>query len=331
MKLVTFAIDTPIGQLRRVGVQAPTDIIIDATAARIALLELLCPPSTALRVGTAQVPPEMIDILASGPQGLNWIRESVDSALSLGQKKTAGGQRTIYAFDEVKLLAPIPRPPGLSNFNAWPDHIKHANSTAKGFQLGVPDKAKGPQSYWKGNADSFAGPGTVLELPDYATELDVECELVAIVGTGGKNLSIEQAQEAIAGYSIMNDVSAREIQFREMRDGRGPSKGKDFDGGNVLGPCLVTADEIGDPQSLDFSLHVNGEKWSEQNASGMAFTFPQMLAYLSRGQTIHPGHVITGGSYFGGSGLDLKRKFHPGDVIELQISKIGSLVSTMGG
>lgn len=331
MKLVTFEVETAVGRIRRIGVDIGNGIV-DATAARIAFLESTCPAATASRVGAAQVPPDMRQLLASGSVGLDWVRESLEAVHSRGRDRTAEGQKTLYAPADIKLLAPIPRPAALSAFNAWPDHIKSANSNKSvGIQLGVPDASKGPQSYWKGNADSFVGPGTVLEPPEYATELDVECELVAIIGTGGKNLSVEQAEKAIAGYSIFNDVSAREIQFREMRDNRGPAKGKDFDGGNVLGPCIVTSDEIGDPRSLTLSLHVNGEQLSSATGENMAFSFPQIVSYLSWGQTLHAGHVITAGSYSGGTGLDLGRKFKPGDVIELRVAKIGSLFSTIGG
>lgn len=330
MRLVTFAVDTPVGEMHRVGVDTPAGIV-DATAARIALLERSLPAATAARVGAAQVPPDMIAVLGSGKAGLGWIREAVDAIAGAGRERNHLGQRLLHGAGDVRLLAPVPRPPGLTNFNAWPEHIKHSNSTIPTLNLGVPDAARGPQSYWKGNPCSFVGPDTVLEPPPYAKELDVECELVAIIGTGGRNLSVEEAESAIAGYSILNDVSAREQQFKEMKDGRGPSKGKDFDGGNVLGPCIVTADEIGDPRKLEFSLHLNGERLSGQDGSGMAFSFAQMVSYLSLGQTLYPGHVVTGGSYYGGCGLDLKRSFKPGDVIELKISKIGTLRSTMGG
>jgi len=326
MKLCTFSLWTPIGKLQRVGVKTDAGVL-DVTAARISFLEKMMPYATASRVGTAQAPADMIAILAGGATAVDWIEEAIRDILSRGTTETSAGERTLYDIGAITLLAPVPRPPALTNFNCWPAHIQHAN--AEGFSLAIPDKDTGPQSFWKGNADSITGPGVTLEYPPYANILDVECELVAIVGTGGKNLSESQAEAAIAGYTIMNDVSVREIQMLEMKSGRGPAKGKDFDRAYPLGPWLVTADEIGDARDLTLSLSVNNEEWSSAHSRDMAFTFPQMLSYVSQGQTIHPGHIISGGSYPGGSGFDLERTLAPGDLVELKISRIGSLINTL--
>jgi 2-keto-4-pentenoate hydratase/2-oxohepta-3-ene-1,7-dioic acid hydratase in catechol pathway len=150
------------------------------------------------------------------------------------------------------------------------------------------------------------------------------------VGVGGRDLDLAQAGRAIAGYTILNDVSARDIQRVEKKAGRGPSKGKDFDGGNVMGPWLVTPDEVGDIRSLRCSLHINGEEVSGQGSEAMVWDFAEMLSYLSLGQTIYPGQIISGGCYPRGSALDLDRTLHPGDRIELRISRIGSLHCRIG-
>jgi 2-keto-4-pentenoate hydratase/2-oxohepta-3-ene-1,7-dioic acid hydratase in catechol pathway len=326
MKLCTFSLWTPLGMIQRVGVKTDTGVI-DTAAARISFLERLMPYAAASRVGAAQAPTDMIALLAGGPVTLEWIEEATQDILARGVLETSAGERTVYELGAITLLAPVPRPPGVSNFSSWPAHIKHANSA--GFSLAIPDKDQGPQSFWKANADSVTGPGTTLDYPPYATALDVECELVAIVGTGGKNLSEDHAAAAIGGYTIMNDVSVRDVQIREMKSGRGPSKGKDFDRAYPMGPWLVTADEIGDVADLTLSLSVNNERWSSAHSSEMAFSFPQMLAYLSQGQTVLPGHVISSGSYPGGSGFDLERGLNPGDLVELSISRIGSLINTL--
>lgn len=327
MKLGTFEVATPLGEMRRIGVQHAKGVI-DATAARIAFLERSLPGPAAERVGAAQVPPDMIALLGSGQVALDWIAEAVLSVLARGQAATARRGRIVYAETDIRLIAPVPRPPGVANFSAWPAHT--AAGAAKGFNLKAAEEGTGVMPYWKGNPDSYVGPGAVLEFPPYADELDVECELVCIVGTGGRDLGPEAATHAIAGYTIVNDVSARDIQRAEMKTGRGPSKGKDFDTGNVMGPWIVTRDEAGDPRGLHLSLHVNGEQLSESDATGMMWDFPQMLSYLSRGQTVHPGQVISSGCYAGGSALDLDRHLKPGDLVELRISKIGSLINRIG-
>lgn len=327
MKLGTFTVSTPLGPIRRIGVQHPLGII-DATAARIALHEHRLPRAAAERVGEAEVPADMITLLGSGDPALAWIEEAIDALASRGQAHRAGGQRLIYAESDITLLAPVPRPPGVANFSVWPAHT--ATGAAHGFNLSRAPEESGVKPYWKGNPDSYVGPGVTLEFPPYATELDVECELVCIVGTGGKNLNAETAERAIAGYTIVNDASVRDIQREEMKTGRGPSKGKDFDTGNVMGPWIVTRDEIGDPRGLHLSLHVNGQQLSESDGSGMVWTFPEMLAYLSMGQTVHPGQVISAGCYAGGSAMDLDHHLKPGDWVELRISKIGSLINRIG-
>jgi 2-keto-4-pentenoate hydratase/2-oxohepta-3-ene-1,7-dioic acid hydratase in catechol pathway len=324
MKLCTFVVETPLGRQRRVGVVAERSVI-DATAAREALLERQLPASAAERVASAQVPPDLIAIIGSGALGLEWVAEAVEHVSHTGAEATGGGKRIRHDLQATALLAPIPHPPGIACFTTWKAHIE--DSAGKGFALKFPEEGSEIRPYYKGNPDSVSGPGAVLELPCYAKELDVECELAAVVGVGGKDLSVEQARAVIAGYCIFNDVSVREIQVREMQTGLGPTKGKDQDGGNVLGPWLVTADEVGDPRGLEMSLHVNGEKWSGYQTRHMAWEFADLLSYLSRGQTVRPGHIVTSGCYPGGSALDLGRKLRRGDLVELRISKLGSLAN----
>lgn len=327
MKLCTFEIKTPLGKIRRVGVQTARGIV-DATAARITFLEKSLPLAAAERVGSAQVPPDMVALIGTGARAIEWIAEALDAVSASGREETAAGQRLFYGEKDVSFLAPVPRPAGVANFSVWPEHSKLA--AARGFHV-TPNEADATvKPYWKGNPDSFVGAGTDLEFPPYAEELDVECELACVVGIGGKDLDRAAAEKAIAGYTIVNDVSAREIQRIEKKAGRGPSKGKDFDGGNVMGPWLVTPDEVGDPRSLRMSLHLNGEEVSGSDTSSMVWDFAEMLSYLSMGQTVYPGQIISGGCYPRGSAMDLDRKLKPGDMVELRISKIGSLVNRIG-
>jgi 2-keto-4-pentenoate hydratase/2-oxohepta-3-ene-1,7-dioic acid hydratase in catechol pathway len=327
MKLASFAVATLLGEQRRVGVVSGAGLL-DATAARIALLERNLPKSAAARVGEAQVPADMLDLIAMGDPGLDWVREAVAEAEARGQERNANGQRLRYAMGEVRLLAPVPRPPGIANFSCWPAHQKAG--AERGSVLKPAEDGTGILPYWKGNPDSYVGPGTVLRPPSYAETLDIECEFVAIVGTGGKNLGRDAAHRAILGYTIVNDTSARQRQMLEMKTGRGPAKGKDFDGGNVMGPWIVTKDELGDVRGQRLSLVVNGEELSSASSADMTWDFEDMLGYLSLEQTIRPGHVISSGCFHRGCGLDLGRTWHPGDVVELHVSGIGALVNPIG-
>jgi 2-keto-4-pentenoate hydratase/2-oxohepta-3-ene-1,7-dioic acid hydratase in catechol pathway len=329
MKLATFAVPTPLGDQRRIGVVTLAGIL-DATAARAALLERDLPRAAAQRVATAQVPPDMLDLIAMGEPGLDWVREAVAAVESRGQETTAGGQRVVYTMASVQLLAPIPRPPGVANFSCWPAHQKAG--AERGSSLKPADEGSGILPYWKGNPDSYVGPGSVLRPPSYSTgeDLDVECEFVAIVGTGGRDLDLDAARRAIVGYTIVNDGSARKRQMLEMKSGRGPAKGKDFDGGNVMGPWIVTRDELADPRAQRLSLALNGEELSSASSADMSWDFEEMLRYLSLDQTVMPGQVISAGCYHRGCGLDLARVWKPGDVVELRVSGIGGLITTIG-
>lgn len=327
MKLCTFVVATVAGRLERVGVVTAVGVI-DAGAAREAFLSRSLSPAAAERVATAQVPPDLTLIVGAGAAALDWVREAVDFVVGAGVAETASGRQIVYREDAIALQAPIRRPPGIACFATWKAHIE--DSAGKGFALKFPAEGSEIRPYYKGNPDSVIGPESTLEFPAYAQALDVECELAAVVGRGGKDLTPDQAQAAIAGYCIFNDVSVRDIQAREMELGLGPTKGKDQDAGNVFGPWLVTADEVGDPRDLTMALWVNGVEWSSYPAGKMAWTFADLLSYLSRGQTVHPGHLLTSGCFPGGSALDMNRTLAAGDLIEMKISRLGTLRNRIG-
>jgi len=327
MKLCSFGVKTPLGLIERVGVYTEQGVV-DATAARQAWLERSMPLAAAQRVGAAQVPTDMIALIGSGQIALEWVREAVDALFLHGADTTSEGIRTLYQPADIQLLAPVKRPPAIVNFSVWPAHS--ASAASLGIELAANTAQALVKPYWKGNPDAVVGPETLLQRPPYAEVLDVECELVCIVGTGGRDLDRAAAQRAIVGYSIMNDVSARERQSAEMKFGRGPSKGKDFDNGYPLGPWIVTADELGDTKQLRMSLLVNGVEHSACDTKDMIWDFPEMLSYLSIGQTVQPGLVISGGCYPGGSAHEVGVHLKSGDRVEMRISKIGSLINTIG-
>jgi 2-keto-4-pentenoate hydratase/2-oxohepta-3-ene-1,7-dioic acid hydratase in catechol pathway len=144
-----------------------------------------------------------------------------------------------------------------------------------------------------------------------------------VIGRKGRNIKASDAGEYIAGYTVMNDFSARDIQRKEMKVRLGPAKGKDWC--TAIGPVLVTPDEIGDPYNLRMTARVNGVSWSEGNSGTMYWKFEQMIEFLSKDDTIFPGDLIGSGTVGGGCGLELDRWVQPGDVIELEIEKIGVL------
>ncbi|MGC2762349.1 MAG: fumarylacetoacetate hydrolase family protein [Candidatus Binatus sp.] len=178
--------------------------------------------------------------------------------------------------------------------------------------------------YYKCNRMSVVGPDEEVIWPHYAHVLDYELELAAVIGKRGVDISRERAREHIFGYTIFNDVSARDYQMREMTGSLGPAKGKDFDTGNILGPCIVTADEI-EPYSLTMTARVNGEQLSRGSSSTMHHRFEDCIAHVSQSETLYPGELICSGTVGGGCGLEHGRLLAPGDTVELEIEKIGVL------
>ena len=160
--------------------------------------------------------------------------------------------------------------------------------------------------------------------PSYTKKLDYELEFGIYIGKEGKNIKADDAPEYIAGYTIFNDVSARDVLQEEVSMFLGPAKGKGLDTGNVMGPCLVTPDEL-DISDLQMIARINGETWSEGSTSDMYWSFPKIIEYISRSETLYPVDFIGSGTVANGCGDELDRWIQPGDIIELEVEGIGIL------
>ncbi len=242
------------------------------------------------------------------------------------------------------LLAPVPRPRSIRDFMAFEKHIVQATRTVAKWRfaplavldgwaerlrgralIGAPKVWYERPVYYKSNPFSVVGPEAEVHWPKYTNKLDYELEFGAFIGRPGRDILKEHARRHIAGYTIFNDFSARDIQLREMQGRLGPAKGKDFDTGNAMGPYLVTPDEVPDPYNLTMVARVNGEPWSRGNSGDMHFTFEDMIAYVSQDETLHPGEFIGSGTVGNGCGLELDRWLQPGDMVELEVEHLGVL------
>jgi 2-keto-4-pentenoate hydratase/2-oxohepta-3-ene-1,7-dioic acid hydratase in catechol pathway len=232
---------------------------------------------------------------------------------------------TVSEVTGARLLAPL-RPRSLRDFLAFEGHLKGAFD-----RLGkaIPAEWYDIPAFYKGMPDTVIGPEDLLPWPWYCEKLDHELEIAVVIGKPGKNIPRERAAEHIFGYTLWNDMSARDIQKRELPVGMGPCKAKDWDGSNVLGPCIVTPDEI-DITDLRLTVRVNGETWGGDTTARMHHTFADMIAYASMDQTLHTGEVLGSGTATGGSGLELDRWLQPGDVIEMEAEGIGILRNRVG-
>jgi 2-keto-4-pentenoate hydratase/2-oxohepta-3-ene-1,7-dioic acid hydratase in catechol pathway len=304
LKLCTFEVRTPLGRFDRLGVVTPRGIV-DINFAAAALLARRGEPRPE-RLAAVLAPANLLEFLEQGQSALTCAREVIDAGL----KEGLHGETLLWNPDEVRLRAPLPNPPSLRDFYAFEQHVK------TGFERrGEPMPPEWYQMpvYYKGDPRNILGPDDDVLWPSFTEKFDYELELAAILGRSG----------CIAGFTVINDFSARDIQKREMAVRLGPAKGKDW--ATALGPVLVTTDEIGDPYNLRMTARVNGELWSEGNSGSIYWKFEQMIEFLTRGDAVYPGDVIGSGTVGGGCGLELNRWVKPGDVIELEIEKIGVL------
>lgn len=323
MKLVTFEVSTSVGRFQRIG-GLENDDIIDLTSARVLMLVEKMSADAARRIANGLMPPSMLALLEAGDFGFDLAREAVEHVVSLRADSSLlgpNGEQVIFRRNEVRLLAPVPRPRTMRDFLAFQAHMENAAKRAgrevNPLWFEIP-------CYYKGNPDTVIGPEEDIFWPGYTERLDYELEFGLFIKKEGANIRAEDASRHIGGYTIFNDISARDVQGREMSLRLGPAKGKDMNHGNVMGPCLVTPDEF-DPSDARMIARVNGSIWTEGNTGSMYYPFPKLIEYLSRDETLHPGDFLGSGTVGNGCGIEHGRFIQPGDVIELEIEGIGIL------
>ncbi len=324
MKLVTFGVPTPVGQIQRIGAIRQSKIV-DLNMGYTRYLAEKHRNSEAYELAAAILPPDMIAFLRRGEEGKDKANLTIDY---VGKYRVKGslagpqGEKIVYEMGEVKLKAPVPRPNSLRDYLSFEGHSSFSGKRQldKGwYEIPV---------CYKGNPDTVIGPEEVIPWPAFTDLLDYELEYGIYIGVEGKNIPRERAEEYIAGYTIFNDVSARDIQLQEMMaGGLGPAKGKDTC--SVMGPCLVTPDEV-NPANLRMMARVNGEIWSENNSGTAYWTWPQIIEFASMEETLYPGDFLGSGTVERGSGMELDRWIKPGDVIELEVDGIGILRNRVG-
>lgn len=259
---------------------------------------------------SAEVPADMMGYLRGGAAARRTAEEALASA-----RADAG-----HDVGSVRLLAPLPRPNSMRDCLAFEEHLKNSMPGRE-----IPALWYEVPVYYKGNPDTVQGTDADVEWPSYTEMLDYELEFAAVIGREGRDLSPEEGWGHIAGYTVFNDVSARDIQMKEMSLQLGPAKGKDMDGGNILGPYLVTSDEWDPRDGHAMVARVNGEEWSRGTTAAMHHDFGAIVSYISMGETLHVGDVIGSGTVGTGCGLELRKFPKPGDVIELEVEGIGVL------
>lgn len=318
MKLASFEVDTPVGPQRRVGLADDGDLI-DVTTAYAAALAT-DDEADPVTIAEAHAPPEMVAFLERGERALAAARRAQEYAADADEETGPNGGRLRFAEDEVRLLAPVPRPNSLRDFMVYEEHVKNAmgeDPPEVWYEMPV---------YYKSNADSVVGTGVDIEWPEYSNLMDYELEIAAVIGKQGTDISAEEADEYIAGYTIFNDFSARDIQGQEMEARLGPAKGKDF--ANAFGPYLVTADAF-EPETATMRAEVDGETWSEGTPGEMYHSFAEIIEHVSQSETLYPGDVLGSGTVGEGCGLELGQFLESGNTVTLHVDGIGTLENTV--
>jgi 2-keto-4-pentenoate hydratase/2-oxohepta-3-ene-1,7-dioic acid hydratase in catechol pathway len=277
----------------------------------------------------------MLALIDAGPAALDQARATFE--------KSGKDESLSVDAAAAEVLAPIPEPRQMRDGMSFPLHILQAprgqlklaarenNDMAELARLEAEPLGELPEIYRKQpiyyitNRFSVRGTNTTVKWPRYSKVMDYELEFGIITKNKGANISASKARDHIFGYTIFNDFSARDAQRIEMEGRLGPAKGKSFDGGNVMGPWIVTPDEIGDPYHLKMEVRVNGKMRSQGVSDGMLFSFEEIIAHVTQDETLMPGEFIGSGTVGSGCGLELGWYLEHGDTIELDVEKIGVL------
>ena len=281
--------------------------------------------------------PEMASVLSlieAGEEGLAHVRKLIRRAPATA----------VLSRSDVRLRAPIQPPPQMRDCSCFELHLKQSFAAARKIRASrmpdpeaalaamntraddrVIDTFNRQPIYYKCNRFAVIGADDDVVWPSFSKALDFELEFGCYIGRPTKDVPRERAREHIVGYTIFNDISARDAQALEMPGMLGPAKSKDFDTANVMGPCLVTADEIEDPYDLTMIARVNGEEWGRGSTRDMRWTFEDVIAHVSRSETLHPGEFLGSGTVGNGCGLEQLRNLKPNDVVELEVEQLGVL------
>jgi 2-keto-4-pentenoate hydratase/2-oxohepta-3-ene-1,7-dioic acid hydratase in catechol pathway len=271
--------------------------------------------------------------------------EGGEAALAQARALVARAPRAaVLQREAVRLRAPIQPPPQMRDCSCFELHLRQAFAAARQARAArTPDPAATLAAmntraddrvidtfnrqpiYYKCNRFAVIGADDDVVWPSFSKALDFELEFGCYIAKRTKDVRQQDARAHIFGYTIFNDISARDAQALEMPGMLGPAKSKDFDTANVMGPCLVTVDELEDPYNLTMIARVNGQEWGQGNSSTMRWTFEQVIEHISRSETLYPGEFLGSGTVGNGCGLELGRYLKADDVVELEVQGIGTL------
>lgn len=326
MKVCTYKRSTPFGEMKRLGLFFDEKTIID--------VNLLW--QTEFGRKNFYHPESRADMFA--PKSLaQFLRVHQDASISMLQetlelyKKLSKDGVTNVAFHlhdakDTKFSAPLDEIAMYRDFFAHEKHVK------KGFEKRnepVPPAWYEMPAYYKGGNTGFIGNDEIIPWPHYSQQLDYELELGVVIGRDGKNVKAKDIKKHIFGFTVLNDVSARDIQRKEMSVRLGPAKGKDWC--SVMGPVIVTFDEFNyEEPNLTMTAAVNGEEWSRGQSGDSHYSWGEMIEHMGMEEWIRATDFIGSGTVGTGCGLELDKWIKPGDLLELSIERIGTLKNIVG-
>lgn len=324
MKLVTYLHpdSTPRPKLGAMVNNAIVDLDAAATWAQ-----------GACSLSKEDLPGSMLELIYAGESKWEYTRCILAEAAKSGDilsLKGAKHKSIAYPVSQVRLLPPI-HPLTLRDAYAFENHVKAANENRG---KAVPEEWYQFPVFYYSNPHTIFGTDETIPCPSYTNALDYELEIAAIIGPGGIDLDPDEATKHIFGLTIFNDWSARDVQRSEMKVGLGPAKGKDF--ASSLGPCIVTLDELSDRATgrpgvydLTMTARVNNFERSRGNFKDIHYSFGEIISRVSNSTPLFPGDVIGSGTVGTGCLLELTKGegpwLQPGDVVELEIERIGIL------
>lgn len=331
MKVCTYIRQTELGQFKRLGLFFNESTIIDVNF----LWKKNFEQEGFYHAGNKAnetAPSSLSDFITSyQDSSFEMLHESLELYKDLsaqGILKTNDG--AVLSFD-LKDASDISLGCPLDKINCYRDFYAHEKHVAKGFEKrgeSIPEAWYEIPAYYKGTTTGFIGNEETIPWPSYTEKLDYELEFGCVIGKDGFNIKEENALEHIFGYTIFNDISARDIQKKEMAVRLGPAKGKDFC--SVVGPVIVTADEFNGEPNLLMTASVNGVEWSRGHTGDSHYSWAQMIAHASKEEWLLATDFMGSGTVGTGCGLELDKWIQPSDTIELEIEGIGKLKNLIG-
>ena len=332
MKVCTYRRITPLGEFKRLGLFFNETTIIDPQFVWQKQFELDGKYNPLAKA--KDICPESLSDFISQYQesSFQMLEETLDAFKDLSAngilKTNHQANLSFDLFDDKDVSLACP----LDKIGTYRDFYAHEKHVAKGFEKRgepIPEAWYEIPAYYKGATAGFIGPEETVPWPSYTNKLDYELEFGVVIGRDGFNISEEDALNHIFGYTVFNDISARDIQKKEMAVRLGPAKGKDFC--SIMGPVIVTADEFnGQEPNLKMTATINGELWSEGMTGDMHYSWAQMIAHASREEWLIANDFMGSGTVGTGCGLEIDKWIQPSDIIELEIEKIGKLQNLIG-